>query len=63
MNGGEILTRQQGRHLRILFALDQDERHGEIQEWLGRKFDPEAFSPEETTRRMKKGLPDWRRMR
>jgi hypothetical protein len=39
------------------------EQHEEMLEWVGGSFDPEAFDPAEATRRMKKGLPDWRRMR
>jgi len=38
------------------------ERHEELLEWVGGSFDPEAFDPAATTKRMKKGLPDWRRM-
>lgn len=34
--------------------------HEEMQEWIGRKFDPEAFNPLGATRRMKRGLPNWR---
>ncbi len=36
------------------------EAHQEMREWVGRKFDPEAFSPVGATRRMKRGLPNWR---
>ena len=38
------------------------EQHDELLEWAG-PFDPEAFDPVRATKRMKKGLPDWRRMR
>jgi hypothetical protein len=38
------------------------ERHEELEEWLGGPFDPEAFDPAAATRRMRRGLPDWRRM-
>lgn len=41
----------------------ENERHREMREWIGRKFDPEAFNPASATRRMKNGLPDWRAMR
>jgi hypothetical protein len=41
-------------------ADPEHERHGILLEWLGGKFDPEAFSPAAATRRMKRGLPDWR---
>ncbi len=43
-----------------------DPKHEEYENllaWAGGKFDPEAFTPEAATKRMKKGLPDWRRMR
>jgi hypothetical protein len=36
------------------------ERHEELLEWVGGRFDPEAFDPAMATRAMKKGLPDWR---
>jgi len=39
-----------------------DERHDEMRGWIGRPFDPEAFDPAVDTRRMRRGLPDWRRM-
>jgi hypothetical protein len=38
------------------------EEHEEMLEWVGGKFDPEAFDPAVATRRMQQGLPDWRRM-
>lgn len=41
----------------------EDEQHEEMREWIGRKFDPEAFNPTSATKRMKSGLPDWRMMR
>jgi hypothetical protein len=40
----------------------ENEQHRELLQWAGGKFDPEAFKPLAATRRMKKGLPDWRRM-
>jgi hypothetical protein len=39
------------------------ERHDELLEWCGGRFDPDQFDPAIATRRMRKGLPDWRRMR
>jgi Plasmid pRiA4b ORF-3-like protein len=39
-----------------------DERHEELRDWIGGRFDPEAFDPAKATTRMKRGLPDWRRM-
>jgi len=37
------------------------ERHDEFMGWRG-PFDSEAFDPTKATKRMKRGLPDWRRM-
>jgi hypothetical protein len=36
------------------------ERHEEFREWIGGRFDPEAFDPAKATKRMGRGLPDWR---
>jgi hypothetical protein len=36
------------------------ERHEELREWIGGRFDPEAFNPAAATRAMHRGLPDWR---
>jgi hypothetical protein len=38
------------------------ERHEEFREWIGGRFDPEAFDLARVTKRMWRGLPDWRRM-
>ena len=38
------------------------EQHEEFHEWIGGRFDPEAFDPEAATREMQRGLPDWRSM-
>ena len=38
------------------------ERHDELVEWVGKRFDPESFNPAAATKRMKRGLPNWRRM-
>jgi hypothetical protein len=38
------------------------ERHEEFLGWRG-PFDPEAFDPTKATKRMRRGLPEWRRMR
>jgi hypothetical protein len=43
-------------------ADPEHERHEELLEWIGKKFDTEAFDPKKATARMRKGLPDWRRM-
>lgn len=36
------------------------ERHDELREWVGGKFDTEAFNAKKATKAMRKGLPDWR---
>lgn len=38
------------------------EQHEELMEWVGGRFDPEAFDPAKATKAMRKGLPDWRKM-
>jgi Plasmid pRiA4b ORF-3-like protein len=38
------------------------EQHEELLEWVGGRFDPEAFDPAKATKAMRKGLPDWRSM-
>jgi hypothetical protein len=37
-----------------------NERHEELLEWVGGRFDPEEFDPAQATKAMRKGLPDWR---
>ncbi|SIN68284.1 pRiA4b ORF-3-like protein [Singulisphaera sp. GP187] len=37
--------------------------HKEMLIWVGGHFDPEAFDPALATKRMKKGLPNWRELR
>jgi hypothetical protein len=39
-----------------------DERHDELLEWVGGRFDPEAVDPAKAMKAMRKGLPDWRSM-
>ena len=41
---------------------EHEDRDG-LLEWAGGSFDPEAFDPVKATKRMWRGLPDWRRMR
>jgi hypothetical protein len=36
-------------------------QHAELLEWVGGRFDPEAFDPAKATKAMRKGLPDWRK--
>jgi hypothetical protein len=38
------------------------EDHDGMLEWVGGRFDLEAFDPAVATKRMKRGLPDWRQM-
>jgi hypothetical protein len=35
------------------------EQHKEFKEWAG-PFDPEEFDAEKSTKKMRRGLPDWR---
>jgi hypothetical protein len=41
----------------------ENEDHDGILEWAGGAFDAEAFDPVKVTKRMKRGLPDWRSSR
>lgn len=41
-------------------ADPEHERHDEYLEWAG-PFDPEAFDAAKATKRMRRGLPDWRK--
>jgi Plasmid pRiA4b ORF-3-like protein len=43
-------------------ADPKHEEHESMLEWCGGSFTPDAFDPAEATRRMAKGLPDWRKM-
>jgi hypothetical protein len=43
-------------------ADPKHEQHRELLRWCG-KFSPDKFDAEEATKAMKKGLPDWRKMR
>jgi hypothetical protein len=40
-------------------ADPEHERHEEFLGWRG-PFNPEAFDPAKATKRMRRGLPDWR---
>ena len=37
-----------------------NERHEELLEWIGGRFDPEEFDAAKATKAIRKGLPDWR---
>jgi hypothetical protein len=41
---------------------EDHEQHEDMLRWVGGRFDPAAFDPARATRRMWRGLPDWRRM-
>jgi hypothetical protein len=41
-------------------ADPQHEQHEEFQEWIGRRFDSEEFDAVKATKRMRRGLSDWR---
>jgi hypothetical protein len=41
-------------------ANPHHERHEEFSEWIGARFDPEGFDSAKATKRMWRGLPDWR---
>jgi hypothetical protein len=40
----------------------EHEEHAGMLEWVGGRFDPEAFDPVKATREMRRGLPNWREM-
>jgi hypothetical protein len=41
-------------------ADPENERHEELREWIGGKFDADAFDAKKATKAMR--LPDWRAM-
>jgi hypothetical protein len=43
-------------------ADPEDDERDQFVTWAGGKFAPEAFEPEKATKRMRRGLPDWRMM-
>jgi hypothetical protein len=53
-----------GGHYQFLEAISDLHHEGNenFVRWCGGKFDAEAFDPKKATKRMKKGLPDWREM-
>jgi hypothetical protein len=44
-------------------ADTKHEQHRDLLRWCGGRFSPEQFDAEQATRAMRKGLPDWRKMR
>jgi Plasmid pRiA4b ORF-3-like protein len=46
----------------VSIADPDDDRYQERLEWIGGSFDPVAFDPVKVSRRMRRGLPDWRQM-
>jgi hypothetical protein len=44
-------------------ARSGDEQHEQWVGWIGRAFNAENFDAEKATKRMRRGLPDWRKMR
>lgn len=41
----------------------QHEKHESMLEWIGGRFDPDEFDVKKATKAMKKGQPDWRKMK
>jgi len=41
----------------------EHEEHESMLEWIGGRFDPEKFSPTAATKKMRRGLSDWRKER
>ena len=41
---------------------DPDDDHHERLEWIGGSFDPDDFDSEKATKRMRRGMPDWRKL-
>src|SRR5262249_47077643 len=41
-------------------ADPDSDRHDELLTWIGGRFDPESFDAVRATKRMWRGLPDWR---
>jgi hypothetical protein len=39
---------------------EDHEQHEDMLRWASGRFDPEAFDPIKATKRMWRGLPDWR---
>jgi Plasmid pRiA4b ORF-3-like protein len=48
-----------GDFLESLQNVEHDDHEGALK-WIGGRFDPEEFDPMKVTRRMRRGLPNWR---
>jgi hypothetical protein len=46
----------------VSIADPDDDQHHEMLEWIGGSFDPDCFDSEKATKRMRRGLPDWRKL-
>ena len=53
-----------GGYNRFLKAIadPKHKQHESLIEWIGGQFDPEKFDAEKATKKMRRGLPDWRLM-
>ena len=53
-----------GGYYRFLKAIadPKHKQHEEMLEWIDGRFDPEKFDAEKATKKMRRGLPDWRLM-
>jgi len=51
-----------GGYYRFLKAIadPKHKQHEELLEWVGGRFEPEKFDAEKATKKMRRGLPDWR---
>jgi hypothetical protein len=45
-----------------VLADPDDEQHEHFVRWSGGSFDPENFDAEKATKKMRRGLPDWRKL-
>ena len=46
-----------------VLADPEDEQHDQYLAWSSGRYDPELFDPVKVTKRMRRGLPNWRNMR
>ena len=45
-----------------VLADPSDDQHEQFVTWIGGSFDPDDFDSEKATKRMRRGLPDWRKL-